>query len=1718
MNHERRKTSTQNKFKEELKEDKPKNLIENKKIIGQFIPHRKPRSKKVKLKYEFFKKFNISIFYFILFILPLGIISKEKYIKLTVDGEGYHQILSDQYSGINPSAIYVHDELQIMRDKKVFVEEKNSEIKIVWDEAINNFTYMFSNLATITSANMYYISNNNCNMSYMFFNCNKLTSFTFDSYFNNSYVIRDTIGMFYNCSSLLSFSFDNLFMDYYNYNSKCCNNNGQYYYEYYYYSRNMSYMFYNCQQLTNISSTYEIKNVSDMKYMFYNCYSLESIDLSNFWTTQENNGAHIDISYIFYNCSALSSFSLTNNNTQYFYTKDMNNMFYNCTLLNTISLNQIRSNSSYHINASRLFYNCHNLETFQLNFNNFFLSDMSEIFYNCTNLKYQDSEKFINIKVKSNNNVKINMSQIFYNCKALESITIFGDNSNYIYANDFHFMFYNCTSLTSIKFEFIYVHYAQNMSYMFYNCEALVSLNLQNIKQDSNLITKKRTMKGMFQNCESLISLDLSSNFYTKNVEIMWDMFKGCSKLTNLYINNFDTSQVTDMESMFEGCYNLISLDISGFNTNNVQYMNSMFCNCSSLKSLNFRGISSNSLGTMQHMFYNCSSLQYLNLFSLTEKDQSITEMFKGASTTFTFCIKENEDIPNIFQILLKNMTGQRDCSINNCYIGSYQRVSVKNKKLCCRDYEYKGNCYEKCPSRTIAKDNNRACDNFSCTYQNPYYNFEQSGCIEKIPKGYFINDTNLKTIDKCHEDCEECDKKEIDEYHTNCKSCKSNKPHIYLGNCYDKCLRGYYKNTESCKCFDERCSLCTEETILQGKCTECEKGYYRKKVDENAKSFSCYDKGLEKHYLKNNFWYQCYITCQTCNITGNEKSHKCITCDENNSFEFEKDGFINCYPNCTYYFYFNKKNNDKYTCTESLECPKEYNLKVPKIGQCVKSCLDNENYKYKFNDNCYSECPEDTVENGQEKFSCILSCPFDKPFMLLSKKTCVSNCTINERKIGECVTHYFGNRTNAEIQDKILNDIERDLMNEKFNYSKIDEKNIIIKEKNTTYELLTTNLKASGSETSTLNLAQCEEALRDFHSIPKDPSHPLYILKFDYYLEGKEGPNVEYRVYYPLEGPNAKLEPLDLVRCEGKAVIISLPANISGNPDLYNKNSPYYNDLCVSYDIEGGADMTLEDRQKEYIQNNRSLCEEDCNFEGYDKETGKVDCSCAVKFTLPLVSEIKIDKNKLYKFMDIKKIANFDVLKCWKLITSKVGIISNLGFYFFIPTFITYILCVILFFSKDYPYIKNQIKDVAYAKKYEKYIIEKVKKPKKKEPIKPKPKPKPKTKFAVPIFVEIAERLGDLMIKDNNRKNMEDDNTDNISENSKNTNKENNEILNEENNINNEKNEDNKINKKNLIDDDSKGDKINNPKDKQKINAPPIKETKGNATLSKKPFHQTEANLEKSDNPSSRNDLIKMGKTLNLNTINTDKKNMSFNDILSNDEREKIKAIMQRNDNELNILDYKNALKYDNRNYFQYYFSLLRTKHMIIRILAKNDYNSRIIKIYLAMFNFCLSFSVNSLFFNDDTMHKILEDGGEFNFIYQLPQIAYSAIISFIFENILNFLALSEENILSIKHEKIIRNVPKKAREVLKLLQMKFINFFIFSFIFLIGFWYYVTCFCAVYKNTQYHLIKDVLIGYGTSILIPLGLNLLPGLFRIPALKKRKEFLYVLSKVIQLI
>ena len=54
--------------------------------------------------------------------------------------------------------------------------------------------------------------------------------------------------------------------------------------------------------------------------------------------------------------------------------------------------------------------------------------------------------------------------------------------------------------------------------------------------------------------------------------------------------------------------------------------------------------------------------------------------------------------------------------------------------------------------------------------------------------------------------------------------------------------------------------------------------------------------------------------------------------------------------------------------------------------------------------------------------------------------------------------------------------------------------------------------------------------------------------------------------------------------------------------------------------------------------------------------------------------------------------------------------------------------------------------------------------------------------------------------------------------------------------------------------------------------------------------------------------------------------------------------------------------------------------------------------------------------------MHKIYKDQGNFDFIYQIPQILYSFIISVIINDIIIFLSLTEKDILSIKRKNKIR------------------------------------------------------------------------------------------------
>ena len=198
----------------------------------------------------------------------------------------------------------------------------------------------------------------------------------------------------------------------------------------------------------------------------------------------------------------------------------------------------------------------------------------------------------------------------------------------------------------------------------------------------------------------------------------------------------------------------------------------------------------------------------------------------------------------------------------------------------------------------------------------------------------------------------------------------------------------------------------------------------------------------------------------------------------------------------------------------------------------------------------------------------------------------------------------------------------------------------------------------------------------------------------------------------------------------------------------------------------------------------------------------------------------------------------------------------------------------------------------------------------------------------------------------------------------------------------------------------------------------------------------------------------------------------------------------MDYNDDEINDLKYDIAIQKDKRSYWQFYISLIKTKHEIIYAFFYNkDHNSRIIKIDLFLIGFALNYSVNGLFFNDATMHNVYENKGTmhnvyenkglFDASYQLPIIAYSSFISMFLGSLVQMLGLSSDAITDFKQSEEINNVNERGEKLIKRLKIKFVFYFILGYILLIFFWYYISMFNAVYRNTQYLLLKDTLMGF---------------------------------------
>ena len=157
------------------------------------------------------------------------------------------------------------------------------------------------------------------------------------------------------------------------------------------------------------------------------------------------------------------------------------------------------------------------------------------------------------------------------------------------------------------------VHIVFDKSFSTYTPTSLYKFfaNLTKLKTITGLeylnTEKVTNMSYMFFNCSSLTSLDVT-HFNTAKVTNMNSMFECCSSLTSLDVTYFNTANVTGMNNMFYSCSALTTIYASdNFVTDKVEYSYNMFYDCTSLKGTTLEYVASKT----DHNYANCGTDGY---------------------------------------------------------------------------------------------------------------------------------------------------------------------------------------------------------------------------------------------------------------------------------------------------------------------------------------------------------------------------------------------------------------------------------------------------------------------------------------------------------------------------------------------------------------------------------------------------------------------------------------------------------------------------------------------------------------------------------------------------------------------------------------------------------------------------------------------------------------------------------------------------------------------------------------------------------------------------------------------------------------------------------------------------------------------------------------------------------------------------------------------------
>ena len=1016
-------------------------------------------------------------------------------------------------------------------------------------------------------------------------------------------------------------------------------------------------------------------------------------------------------------------------------------------------------------------------------------------------------------------------------------------------------------------------------------------------------------------------------------------------------------------------------------------------------------------------------------------------------------------------------------------------------------------NCLS-CNNKNYILYNSTNCLN--CRINNLYVEYNQVSCRRYIPEGYYLNNSELNTIDKCYQSCYSCNKgPDFDNNNMNCIYCRENfYPVEGTNNCESENYEGYYLDNDlKLKKCHKYCKTCKKGgTDDKMNCESCDNklGFFYNESNSN-----CEFKAIDNYYYvpENESYLPCYEKCLTCYdkeiITQNDNNDKfmmmnCISCNETEGyFLFTKNGnnCLNCKAenkyvnyeetNCTDiipegYFLSNRETNQidicYYQCKTCIEKGySDYDMKCSSCfaeqgyfllkGNCIKSMTCDKYFYYKSNleQNTYITMEKICLDKKEE-------CPDILPFYFTTNNECINICDL-ESIFGEgCKISNF-DKGLFQLINLIKNEYKVEGFENFFSYINSNDRNeiYIIKIKLFDYEV-----NKNYSDSSDMKLINLEENIKRL-----DNEGYLNIQKNSIFIE-KEISHLNECLQ--LLGYDNTTDKLRMLRID----INNLNATFNDFYfQLYDPSNNYEiinTSLCndISYNVNRNLEQLVSQKLSEINadeSNNKYLNKQynsDKCIATYDEYGADLLIEDRIQIYNEIINEYnknKIDDNEAsYKIIlypyemcplhcDVINFndKNYNTNCSCHIINHYINSIDNF---------------MIIQNNNDSNYHSNDTYTIIIAKESEnnniveintdKLMIESNANIKYMKCINSISKQfKHNYVLIIMTILDLLYLLTTLLYCFHYRKIYI-------------------EPLND---------------KKNIIIKNIKGLKSSYT---YRIGGNPPPKSR-DLKFQKNMFSSVNSDFQSINNENNNNNINKKY-VINkqINKIHYIKNSNNFDELTlrNNNKAYYYKNNKQKNEGiDYDLEEYKIVLAKDKRSCIDIFCSLTKKKHIFILIFSKDDF---IPVLKITLFIFCLInyFTTNVFLFTDKVIHQIYLDKGDYNSNYQAKNIFLAAFISSVF----------------LWVSKIIFLVKKSDKNMLY--NIKFVDLFYFIFLLLIIFyWIYVGSYTSVFIKSQKHLSFNFLLTILVCILYEFILTIISLIFRLIAVKNgNNPLLYKIS------